>query len=117
MRDKKAKAYGGIGVELLQSKETIDLDLEAFLGVTSVEKMGHLKIHGSMSLIEQLLSPLPILSQPLKFLLEGAQLLRKRSIDCLKILLGKNLHLSSFGLHQSILWGHEDVSGLESLST
>lgn len=113
-------AYGGIGVELLQSKETIDLDFKAFLGLSSVEKMGHVQIHGSVSVLEQLLSALTILSKPLKFLLEGAQLLRKRSIDCLKIQIQSLLLQlsSSFGLNEGILlWGQEDVFGLESLST
>ena len=117
-------------MELLQSKETIDLDFKAFLDLSSLEELAHLQVQGPVSFLQQFLSPLPILSQPLEFLLEGVQLLRKGSVHWFnyrkwnwnKIILGIIMkRRRSFGPFQLKLriccWDVEDVSWLESFST
>lgn len=68
-------------LEFLQPEQTINLDLEVLLNLTSLFHLLHFRVHHRLSLLQRFLCSLLVRSQPLQLLLDCAQLLRQRRLQ------------------------------------
>lgn len=73
--------YHTVTLELIQSVQPIDLDLEILLDLSSLFQLLHVQLQNHVPLSEHLLRSLSVRSQPLELLPDGAQLLRERRIQ------------------------------------